>query len=339
MHLNPFIGIRGYSRVKRATLSPVILVTGASGFVGTALCAALIKGGWIVRGIVRNMKNAEKICNYEIVQVGDIGNINDWDALLDGVDVVVHLAGRVHLMQDEALDPLTEYRKINALATAVLARAAAKHRVGKFIYLSTIKVNGEETSLGKSFTADDVPNPKDPYGVSKLEAEKSLMDISRLDGLGVTIIRPPLVYGPGVKANFFKMMRWLIFQVPLPFGGIHNLRSLVSIDNLVDLILTCIDHPLAANQIFLVSDGEDLSTANLLTRMGNALGVPARLISVPVLWINFFAALFGRRDMAQRLCASLRVDISKTREVLGWAPKISLDEGLRRTAQAYLTKL
>jgi nucleoside-diphosphate-sugar epimerase len=198
--------------------------------------------------------------------------------------------------------------------------------------VSSIKVNGEATLLGRPFSADDAPAPLDAYSLSKMEAEQGLRELAAQTGMEVVIIRPPLVYGPGVKANFAAMMRWLKCGVPLPLGAIHNQRSLVSLDNLVDLIVLCLTHPAAANQTFLVSDGEDVSTTQLLRRMGQALGCPARLVPVPVSVLKLAAAIVGKSDVAQRLCGSLQVDISKTHQLLGWTPPLSLDEGLRRAA-------
>jgi UDP-glucose 4-epimerase len=231
-----------------------------------------------------------------------------------------------------AADPLEEFRRVNVQGTLNLARQAAAAGVRRFVFVSSIKVNGEATQLGQPFTADDAPAPLDAYGVSKMEAERGLREIARQTGMEVVIIRPPLVYGPGVKANFAAMMRWLKRGVPLPLGAIHNQRSLVSLDNLVDLLVTCITHPAAANQTFLVSDGADVSTTELLRRMGQALGRPARLMPVPVSWLKLAAAMVGKQDVAQRLCGSLQVDIEKTRRLLGWTPPLSLDQGLKRAA-------
>jgi nucleoside-diphosphate-sugar epimerase len=211
--------------------------------------------------------------------------------------------------------------------------------VRRFVFISSIKVNGESTSLGQAFAADDVADPQDPYGISKHEAEVGLRRLAAESGMEVVIIRPPLVYGPGVKANFQSMMRWLKRGVPLPLGAICNKRSLIALDNLVDLIITCLDHPAAANQVFLAGDGEDISTPELLRRLGFALGKPARLLPVPVSLLMAGAALVGRRDIVKRLCESLQVDISKARNVLGWNPPISVDEGFRRTAKSFLAEV
>lgn len=238
-------------------------------------------------------------------------------------------------MNDTADDPLVEFRKANVDGTLSLARQAAAAGVQRFIFISSIKVNGEGTELGYPYRADDTPAPQDPYGVSKMEAEQGLRALAAETGMEVVIIRPVLVYGPGVKANFRSMMSWLRKGIPLPLGATGNKRSLVAVDNLVDLIATCIDHPAAANQTFLVSDGEDLSTTQLLQRMGSALGRPARLLPVPASLLQAGAAMLGRRAIAQRLCGSLQVDICKTRERLAWAPPVSVDDALRKTARAF----
>ncbi len=253
-----------------------------------------------------------------------------------GVEVVIHAAARVHVMHDESSDPLAEFRKVNVDGTLNLARQAAEAGVGRFIFISSIKVNGEGTPVGVPYVADGQAAPADPYGISKMEAEQGLRALAAETGMEVVIIRPTLVYGPGVKANFLNMMRWLHKGVPLPFGAIYNQRSLVALDNLVDLIVTCIDHPTAANQTFLVSDGEDLSTTELLRRMGVALGKPARLLPVPSRLLEAGAAMLGKQALAQRLCGSLQVDISKTRELLNWSPPVSVDEALRKTAEHFL---
>jgi len=308
------------------------LVTGANGFVGRALCATLLVQGHEVRGAVRE-NNAVVTSNVMRIAVGEINKQTDWSAVSAGVEIVIHLAARVHVMADTAANSLEEFRRVNVQGTLNLAQQAAAAGVRRFVFVSSIKVNGEATQLGRPFTADDAPAPLDAYGVSKMEAEQGLREIALQTGMEVAIIRPPLVYGPGVKANFAAMMRWLRRGVPLPLGAIHNQRSLVSLDNLVDLLVTCIKHPAAANQTFLVSDDEDVSTTELLRRMGQALDRPARLIPVPVSWLKLAAAIVGKQDVAQRLCGSLQVDISKTRRLLGWTPPVSLDEDLKKAAE------
>lgn len=308
-----------------------VLVTGANGFVGRALCAQAAARGVAVRGITR--LPCELSGGVENCVVSAVDEHADWQAALAGVEAVIHLAARVHVMADKAENPLAEFRRINTQGTLNLARQAAAAGVRRFVFVSSVKVNGEMTLPGHPFKADDAPAPLDAYGISKMEAEQGLSELAAETGMEVVIIRPPLVYGPGVKANFAAMMRWLRRGVPLPLGAIDNRRSLVTLDNLVDLMLTCISHPAAANQTFLVSDGEDVSTTQLLRRMGQALGRPARLLPVPAGLLELGAALVGRRDMAQRLCGSLQVDIEKTRQLLGWRPPLTLDEGLKKAAQ------
>jgi len=259
--------------------------------------------------------------------------------IFKGTDVVIHLAARVHIMNDDSKDPLAEFRKVNTEGTLNLARQAAESGVRRFIYLSSIKVNGEASDIGDCFSSDDGFIPNDPYGLSKYEAEQGLLALADVTDMDVVIIRPPLVYGPGVKANFLNMMRWVNRGVPLPFAAVQNKRSFVALDNLVDLIMTCIKHPASANQIFLVSDDEDISTTELLQRMGKALGKPARLIPIPAQLLRLGAQMLGKRDVAQRLLGNLQVDISKTKELLDWKPPVSFENGLQKTAQWYLRQL
>ena len=308
-----------------------VLVTGANGFVGRAVCAQALASGFLVRGMTR------RACVLpgatENVVLGNMDESTQWDRAVSGCHAVVHAAARVHVMSDKADDPLQAFRRVNVQGALQLARQAASAGVRRFVFVSSIKVNGEASSPEHPLQADDAPAPSDPYGISKMEAEQGLREISAQTGMEVVIIRPPLVYGPGVKANFAAMMRWLQRGVPLPLGAIDNQRSLVALDNLVDLIITCAAHPAAANQTFLVSDGQDVSTTELLRRMGQAMGRPARLVPVPVGLLTLAATLVGKRDMAQRLCGSLQVDIEKTRQLLGWRPPLTLDQGLKKAAQ------
>jgi len=318
-------------------MSHRILLTGASGFVGKAVLGKLLERGEAVIVALRHGsevqgKGAEQ---FRFVQL-DGGT--EWKAALDRVDTVIHSAARVHVMNDTDRDPLATFRRVNVEGTLNLARQAAKAGVKRFIFISSIKVNGEGTPKGRPYTADDQPAPSDPYGISKREAEDALRSLALESGMEVVIIRPVLVYGPGVKANFLSMMRWLAKGVPLPLGAIDNRRSLVALDNLADLIATCVDHPNAANQTFLVSDGEDLSTSALLRRMALALGRPARLIPVPAGLLKFGCSILGKRSLSQRLCGSLQVDIEKNRSLLGWTPPVSVDEALRLTARNYQGK-
>lgn len=275
----------------------------------------------------------DNITDY--VLTGELSQDYDWSRVLAGVDCIIHLAARVHVMMENAIDPLEEFRRLNVDATMSLAHHAAQAGVRRFIFISSIKVNGEYTQPEKPFSSEDRADPKDYYGISKYEAEVALQRLAEKSGMEVVIIRPPLVYGPGVKANFMSMMQWLERGIPLPFGDVYNQRSLVAIDNLVDFIVTCLDHPNAANQTFLISDGEDLSTTQLLQSIGKALGKPARLIPVPVGLMQVAANLFGKGAVAQRLFGSLQVDSSKARDLLGWKPVVTVDETLRKTAEAF----
>lgn len=309
-------------------MNDTILVTGATGFIGQALCRALQAEGRPVRAVVRRAIAQAP----DAAIVGEIGPDTHWTAALQGVHCIVHCAARVHVMRDHASDPLDAFRQVNVLGTLNLARQAAAADVRRFVFISSIKVNGEATLHGRPFTAADVPAPQDAYGLSKHEAELGLREIAARTGMEVVIVRPPLVYGPGVRANFAALIKWLKRGVPLPLGAIRdNRRSLVALDNLVHLLIICTRHPRAANQTFLVSDGEDLSTADLLVRLGQALRRPAHLLPVPVSWLQIGARLVGRPEVAQRLVDNLQVDIGKTRELLDWSPRVSVDEGLHRT--------
>ncbi len=313
----------------------MVLVTGATGFVGKALFASLVETR-VVNGVVRRPYENTVFDGANLV-TGNLSAGFDWSDALRGVSVVAHCAARVHVMNEESANPLAEFRRVNVEGTLTLARQAAEAGVRRFVFISSIKVNGEQTQVGERFSADQHPQPIDPYGISKCEAEAGLRALSEETGMEVVIIRPPLVYGPGVKANFLAMMRWSHRGVPLPLGGVtENRRSLVFLGNLIDLIVTCIDHPAAANQTFLVSDDEDLSTAALLRRMAIALDRPARLVPVPAGLIKLGANLIRRPGIAQRLCGSLQVDINKTKALLGWKPPFSVDEGLRQTAAHWI---
>ena len=308
----------------------LILVTGATGFVGSSLVARLVREGIETRASVRR-DEASTPDGVSTVNVGELTADVNWSHALAGVEVIVHLAARVHVMHDTEADPLTAFRAVNVDGTLNLARQAAAAGVKRFVFISSVKVNGEATQPGRAFSEADAPNPQDAYGQSKYEAEQGLRQLAADTGMEVVIIRPPLVYGPGVKANFAALMRAVRRGWPLPLGAVHNQRSLVTLDNLVDFIVTCISHPQAANQTFLVSDGQDLSITELVRGLAHAVGVPARLLPVPVWALQAGATLLGKGDAVQRLCGNLQVDISKARSLLGWVPPISSDEGLRRT--------
>jgi nucleoside-diphosphate-sugar epimerase len=273
----------------------------------------------------------------DAVTVSSLAADTDWSVAVSNIDVVIHCAARVHVMHDVEADPLMAFRAVNVDGTLNFARQSAFAGVKRFVFVSTVKVNGECTQPGIPYTAHDAPAPEDAYGISKAEAEAGLRLLSDETGMEVVIIRPPLVYGPGVKGNFSSLLRWVARGLPLPLGSATtNRRSLVGLDNLVDLILTCVDHPMAANQTLLVSDGEDLSTADLLRRIGKSLNRSTRLIPVPVSILIIASRLLGKSSIAQRLLGSLQVDISETCTLLNWKPPVSVDEGLRRAAQQRL---
>ena len=346
----------------------VLLIAGINGFVGRGLAAALQGSGRLVKGTIRSAEgNAggegrtekggrRREDGSQVFVTGEIDGHTDWSKALDGIDVVVHLAARVHVMDDLADDPLAEFRKVNTAGTLNLARQAVAAGVKRFVFISSVKVNGEETGRrekkGKNgltqrrkgakvrekgkekrggfvFSEGDVVEPRDAYAVSKWEAEQGLMAIAEETGLEVVIIRSPLVYGPGVKANFRLLMKWVKRGVPLPLGAVYNKRSFVALDNLVSFIMLCIDHPRATNEVFLISDGEDVSTTELLQKMARAFGKRSFLLPVPVGLMTFAAGLLGKRDVADRLFGSLQVDSSKSRDLLGWTPVVTMDEFLR----------
>lgn len=302
-----------------------ILVTGATGFVGTGLMARFSAENRLARGTSRKPVRA-LAGPIEWAVVGDQDDSTDWTTALEGVRTVIHLAARVHIVREGDADPLTAFRRTNVQGTLNLARQAASVGVERFVFVSTIKVNGESGTYRES----DPATPSDAYGISKLEAENGLREIGKTSGLAVVVIRPPLVYGPGARANFQALCRAIERGIPLPLGAIQNRRSFVALDNLVDFIVTCVDHPAAKGETFFVSDGEDMSTTTLIRRIAHVMKRPARLLRVPanVLWA--VATVVGKRELAQRLLGSLQLDITKARTLLEWMPPLTVDEGLRR---------
>ena len=313
---------------------PNILVTGATGFIGRPLCSRLLADGALVSAAVWKGEPAYNMQpGVHCVPIESIGPDTDWALALRGVDTVIHLAARVHVMDERSEEPLAAYRRVNVAGTERLARMAAANSVKRLVLMSSVKVHGEESP--KPYTEQDSPAPLDPYGVSKLEAEEILRKISAETGLEVVVIRPPLVYGPGVKANFYKLLGISARGLPLPFGSVNNARSLVYLGNLIDAICLCSKHPLAAGQTFLVRDGEDVSTPELVRRLAGALGCPARLFPFPPGLMRLTGRLTGRTAAVDRLLGSLTVDDSKIRKELGWKPPFPMSEGLKETAEWY----
>ena len=326
-----------------------VLVTGATGFVGKAVIEDLLSESYEVKALVRQSSESLPLIVEQVV-VGDLADFNlghSGDLVrkaFTDVDVIVHAAARVHIMRDDIFDPLAQFRKVNRDATLLLARLAAESGIKRFVFLSSIKVNGENTRPGKPFTPDDVNIPDDPYGLSKYEAEQGLLSLAKETEIEVVIIRPPLVYGPGVKGNFYSIMKWMNKSLPLPFGAVENRRSLVALDNLVNLVSLCVDRNKslkAANQVLLISDGKDISTTHLLKKVGQAINfgsspfTKAWLVPVPIGILLFFAKAAGKADVANRLLGSLQVDMSKTHELLGWKPVVNIDEQLAKMSKDF----
>ena len=308
----------------------IFLVVGANGFVGKPLCKELARQGKVCRAAVRS--GNLPIENIEVVKIGSIDGQTDWSVALRDIEVVIHLAARVHVMRDTASDPLEEFRKVNLHGTENLARQAAQAGVRRMVYVSSIKVNGEATVEDEKFSESDAPNPQDPYGISKCEAEQALHRVSEETGMEVVIVRPPLVYGEGVKGNFAQMLKVLARGIPLPLASVKNRRSLLHVGNLTDALILCATHPMAANQTYLLSDGEDVSTPDLLRQLGAAMGHPARLFPCPPAILKLAGRLTGRSDQVERLLGSLSIDSGKIRRELGWKPPFTLLEGLRRAS-------
>ena len=307
-----------------------ILLTGASGFLGKSITQYLERSSKNKLSLVFR-KNDFPPGNKNFC-VGDISHATDFSAPLSGQNVVIHTAARVHIMRDNSSEAMYKFRQVNVEGTLNLARQAVEAGVKRFIFISSVKVNGEFTVGSESFSEQNAPNPQDPYGLSKYEAEKGLMDIANSSGMEVVIIRPPLIYGPGVKGNFETMIKVVKSGLPLPLGLVDNRRSLIALDNLVDLINTCIDHPNARNRVFLVSDGEDVSSLDLVKEISKAFGARLYVFSISVSLMKIVAKLIGKSLIADRLFGDLRVDSSKTDKLLDWKPVVSMGDQLKKIA-------
>ncbi len=308
-----------------------ILLTGATGFIGRALLSELVSNDINIIASVRQKTPCipENVKQYII---SDLSEDTDWGTALRDIDMVIHTAARVHVMKEQTNNPLDQFRKVNTEATISLARQSAKAGVKRFIFLSSIKVNGEQTNKNQAFTAHDKLIPNDPYGLSKYEAEQGLLKLADETGMEVVIIRLPMVYGPGVKGNFQVLMKWVRKQWPLPFGAVDNQRSLLALDNAVSFIIHCLKHPKAANEVFLVSDDEDVSTTELLNKVAAAFELNIFLLPIPVSLMKFAAKMMGKGELASRLLGSLKIDSSKAHQLLGWKPVITMDEQLKKIA-------
>lgn len=315
-------------------MTATVLVTGANGFVGRAVCSELERAGYGIRAGVRDVKRGHGLPG-ELAITGDLNRDTDWSSVLQGVDAVIHLAARVHVMNESESDPLAAFRALNVDATIGLGESAARLGVKRFIYVSSIKVNGEVTHA-QPFSPGDMPEPHDPYGLSKWEAEEALWKIAAETGLGVTVIRPPLVYGPGVGGNFARLLKLVQMGIPLPFGAVENRRSMVYVGNLASALVKCATHPAAAGQTYIVSDGEDLSTPGLVRYLAAMVGARARLWPVPVRLLMLAAKITGKKEEVDRLIRSLTVDSSALRTSLGWVPPFTIAEGLEETTRWFL---
>lgn len=315
----------------------IALVTGATGFVGSHLIADLQDAGWVVRAAVRSAAGGRLPAGVEPAVVGDLADCPDLRAVLAGAEVVIHLAGRAHVMRETAKDAEAAFHRANVEATRHLAVQAASLGVRRFVLLSSVKVNGERTGA-RPFTEADTPAPEDAYGRSKWAAERAVHAIAADTGLEVAVIRPPLVYGPGVRANFLRLLGLVDRGVPLPLAAVANRRSLLGVWNLCDLIVACTSHPAAAGETFLVSDQYDCSTPELIRAIAMAMGRSARLFPFPVAMLRAVARLAGQGDAVERLVGSLQVDATRASRLLGWAPQVGVEEGIRRTVEWYRTR-
>ncbi|MGI9302780.1 MAG: UDP-glucose 4-epimerase family protein [Gammaproteobacteria bacterium] len=312
-----------------------VLVTGANGFIGGALCRGLADADYQIVGAVRQSRESTTRSDaVRYVACGDINAATDWDPLLTGVDVIVHLAARVHVMRETEVAPLHAFRRTNVDGSEALARQAAEHGVRRMVFVSTVKVNGERTG-SRAFSEDSTASPADPYAVSKWEAEQRLADVAAGSQMELVIVRPPLVYGPGVGGNFLRLLRMVDKGIPLPFGRLTNKRSLVSVYNLCDLLRSCVTSSSAGGEVFLVSDGEDLTTPDLIYRIAGAMGKSARVWPFPVTGVRAAFSVLGKSAEFQRLADSLQVSIRKSRELLGWQPPYSVEQSIGETVGWY----
>jgi len=311
-----------------------VLVTGATGFVGRTLCAVLARSGHVVRAALHNDRAIPAHVS-ETAVVGDIGSRTDWGAALEDISVVIHVAARAHLLHDPYPNP-DLFIETNACGTQRLADQSARAGIRRFVYLSSVKVNGEQT-VDRAYSADDEPQPQDPYGRSKWLAEKSVWEVASRTAMEAAIVRSPLVYGPGVRANFLRLLRWVDKEWPLPLGSIENARSLVGVWNLCDLLAHVVEHPGAPAHTWMVSDGEDLSTPEIIRRIAIVMKRRVRLVRVPIGMLDLLAGLTGRKAEIARLCGSLAVNIEQTRRALGWSPPMKVDEAIARTVTWYLS--
>jgi nucleoside-diphosphate-sugar epimerase len=318
--------------MSRNTEIGMVALSGCTGFVGSAVMKTLIENN--IEGVLLARQPVPDSGRFRTFTISSIDGKTNYKDCFEGIECVIHSAARVHVMNDFSIDPLAAFRDINTYGTLNLAIQAAATGVKRFIFVSSVKVNGEMTKWNKPFKPDDNFVSDDPYGLSIYEAEQGLLALAEETGMEVVIVRPVLVYGSGVKANFASMIKWVNRGVPLPFGSVHNKRSFVALDNLVSFIIHCIDHPKAANEVFLISDGEDVSTVDLLQKVAKVFGKRSLLIPVPVWLMTLAAKLIGKEDMANRLFGSLQVDNSKACDLLGWKPLITMDEQLKKIADA-----
>lgn len=314
-----------------------VLITGSCGFIGRELCIKILDDGRRAKGTVSIESDVSRLpVGVDAVLIASIDSDTNWDNILAGIDAIVHLAARVHVTDDAFSDPLAEYRKVNVEGTERLAVAAVNAGVKRFVYISSVKVNGEGGSY--SYTENDKEAPEDPYALSKWEAEQALYEIADKTEMDLVVLRPPLVYGPGVKANFLRLLKVVDSGIPLPLASVNNRRSLIYLGNLIDAIVTCINHPGAAGNTYFVSDGKDVSTPELIRCISSALGRPARLFPFSPVLLKKAGIITGKSVAMDRLLGSLTVDCSKIRRELDWQAPFLMEQGLKETANWYIKK-